>query len=984
MSSEIEWRWADPRGQQRLVRTDELRAALANGVIAPNAPVWRRGWNEWKPAHEVPELQSSALSAANGVVPNIPPPPLFVVAAQSQYEGPPASRLASEHPPPPPMYTPAAVKSGPSPVAAAPEAKPTMSKKKTIMGIAPAAAGSHGPHSSGSDQLRRAVANVPNPPPSSTIVQAQRVALPSDSGDEEVNTIVDANPLLHLHDPDKTRPERRPASLGSTVGRTSAVPAASPSPAAVQPAPVAPMAASPQPPPRSRRPRRPDRRRSPARPPWSACRRSKIRAPPSRRRPRARRPPPRRARSLRPRRPPSRRRIARAARDDRSGRGGRDRGTQRPARGPASGGAGRPRRGARHRGAPVGAPPRTSNPPPVRIQAPPAPNPRTPIAKSKGASTPPPPVADKVKVTKRQTLILGEDGPPQARDSAAAPPIVVPGPGAQVGKNAVTRPPPWGEGAVAFGMDIPKNAPAPAGFSEEEEVSGSLLVEDGEDGPAAVHRLAPGPAPAPAAAPQAAAPHVPSLTPPPPAPVAASAPPPAPLWPSVPAPPSSGLGIPIAVDSGTELDEGASPPYPWMGPLFARFPALRRIQQGKPKAFLPVVGALGVLSVFLVVGVAGKACFGSKDADTEVASEDDESGKVGAKGAASAKALGVADPTRPSSAGAMASGPCRVVGEPKAISDRVVVPSGVEVARTARGIALGFATAPRDGVVVVLDPTTLGEVTRVKAKAADTIKRVMPIPTERGVNIAVDTDRKNDRIAGRRTSAGGSPIDIGVADEQLVGAPHNSDRTTRLWALAGDDPAEALRAVPIDTAERGLAIAFRREGAIWLGGLDANSAVKGPLVNTPGMGEQVGSPALAASGDMVLVVWADRADSADPWILRQQRWRMGEPAENAKPFEPPSGGLGAPYMSPGVAGIGGGRFLVVWTEGPVSSHQVRAVTVDSRGNQEGEPLSISTDDANAGQGQAAVGADGRGVVAYLVAEGGSFSLMATPVVCPPP
>lgn len=620
----------------------------------------------------------------------------------------------------------------------------------------------------------------------------------------------------------------------------------------------------------------------------------------------------------------------------------------------------------------------------MKSKPPPAPNPRTPIAKSKGASTPPPPVADKVKVTKRQTLILGEDGPPQARDSAAAPPIVVPGPGAQVGKNAVTRPPPWGEGAVAFGMDIPKNAPAPAGFSEEEEVSGSLLVEDGEDGPAAVHRLAPGPAPAPAAAPQAAAPHVPSLTPPPPAPVAASAPPPAPLGPSVPAPPSSGLGIPIAVDSGTELDEGASPPYPWMGPLFARFPALRRIQQGKPKAFLPVVGALGVLSVFLVVGVAGKACFGSKDADTEVASEDDESGKVGAKGAASAKALGVADPTRPSSAGAMASGPCRVVGEPKAISDRVVVPSGVEVARTARGIALGFATAPRDGVVVVLDPTTLGEVTRVKAKAADTIKRVMPIPTERGVNIAVDTDRKNDRIAGRRTSAGGSPIDIGVADEQLVGAPHNSDRTTRLWALAGDDPAEALRAVPIDTAERGLAIAFRREGAIWLGGLDANSAVKGPLVNTPGMGEQVGSPALAASGDMVLVVWADRADSADPWILRQQRWRMGEPAENAKPFEPPSGGLGAPYMSPGVAGIGGGRFLVVWTEGPVSSHQVRAVTVDSRGNQEGEPLSISTDDANAGQGQAAVGADGRGVVAYLVAEGGSFSLMATPVVCPPP
>ena len=56
MSSELEWRWADPQGQQRLVRIDELRAALAGGVIAPNTPVWRSGWGAWKPAYEVPEL----------------------------------------------------------------------------------------------------------------------------------------------------------------------------------------------------------------------------------------------------------------------------------------------------------------------------------------------------------------------------------------------------------------------------------------------------------------------------------------------------------------------------------------------------------------------------------------------------------------------------------------------------------------------------------------------------------------------------------------------------------------------------------------------------------------------------------------------------------------------------------------------------------------------------------------------------------------
>jgi hypothetical protein len=96
VSSENEWRWADPMGQQRRIRSDELRSALAGGIIAPNTPVWRTGWKEWVSASEVPELATSALSSANGVVPNIPPPPLFMVAVQHSYED------TGVAPPPPP------------------------------------------------------------------------------------------------------------------------------------------------------------------------------------------------------------------------------------------------------------------------------------------------------------------------------------------------------------------------------------------------------------------------------------------------------------------------------------------------------------------------------------------------------------------------------------------------------------------------------------------------------------------------------------------------------------------------------------------------------------------------------------------------------------------------------------------------------------------------------------------------------------------
>ena len=107
MSTEI-WRWAAPDGQQRKVQIDELRAGLASGAIAPNAPIWRPGWKQWLPATDVPELTTSALSAANGVVLNSPPPPLAVVAVQHELESqgaesfrpPPVEPLSDDEPPP--------------------------------------------------------------------------------------------------------------------------------------------------------------------------------------------------------------------------------------------------------------------------------------------------------------------------------------------------------------------------------------------------------------------------------------------------------------------------------------------------------------------------------------------------------------------------------------------------------------------------------------------------------------------------------------------------------------------------------------------------------------------------------------------------------------------------------------------------------------------------------------------------------------------
>jgi hypothetical protein len=112
------------------------------------------------------------------------------------------------------------------------------------------------------------------------------------------------------------------------------------------------------------------------------------------------------------------------------------------------------------------------------------------------------------------------------------------------------------------------------------------------------------------------------------------------------------------------------------------------------------------------------------------------------------------------------------------------------------------------------------------------------------------------------------------------------------------------------------------------------------------------------------------------------RFAAGESPGTPAVFTPPPGGKGDQAMSPSVAPIPGGRFLLVWTEGPPSAHDVRALTLSSDGNPVGAPLTLSSQDANAGQGQAAVTAQGSGAVAFLQSGGTGFEVVATPITCP--
>ncbi len=406
------------------------------------------------------------------------------------------------------------------------------------------------------------------------------------------------------------------------------------------------------------------------------------------------------------------------------------------------------------------------------------------------------------------------------------------------------------------------------------------------------------------------------------------------------------------------------------------------------KVTLGVLGGAALLFVILLVaGIAslasGSSKKDSKESDASSASAAAKSSPPQAS-AESATATPAPGTTTESKASGPVFGSCTTAGEPKKIAPRAQIISGIEAHALGGELVLGFASSAREAVVTSLDPVSLSPTatTRAKATGGD-VRRVTPTLSSGKLGAIVDVDRKNDVLATRRVAGSAGAVDVGYADGAIAWAPHGRDSIAKLFSLEGSAPVEALRAVALPDG-KGVAVTFRRGNSINVGIATGDGVLEpaGEMSRIDGQG-QVGSPAIAVSGDHAIVAWADRAGAEDDWGIRWTKIRIGSSTSDATPFTIPDGGLGGQAMSPAIASLGGGRFLLAWTEGPVSNHQVRALTFDADGSPSGSPLTISADGVNAGQPAAVVGPDGRGLVAYLAAKGKSLEVHATPVSCSP-
>jgi hypothetical protein len=479
---------------------------------------------------------------------------------------------------------------------------------------------------------------------------------------------------------------------------------------------------------------------------------------------------------------------------------------------------------------------------------------------------------------------------------------------------------------------------------------------------------------------------------------------PVPPAPEAPIPPMTGdieltrlprSGLQPLLERARELLSRVGPAFARLGPLFARVgPALARLRAAlpaqselasgnRPPWFLPAVAVAGLVVGIGLVGILVSAIRGS-GGEAKGSTLPPASGAASMATSTPTSTPAAATATPPPAPAPTSLTACTVSGPPHVIGPSATVTAGVEVVRVGSELALGFAPGDHEAIAVQLDPASLTATATLKAHSRDVVRRVTPVASARGgLSLVADTDRKGDRLQGRRTILTEPVLQLGAAGGHIAFARLGGAPSGTLWPIDDGPGLDAMRGAVESGDDKAVALAFRRSGSVWLGVTSAAPApaTRGELSHIEGLGSAIGSPAIAIGSGVVMAAWADRASSDEPWHLRWTHFDAGAVPSTSETFHPPAGGKGEQAMSPALTALPGARFLLVWTEGPMSGHDVRALTVAADGKPLGAPLVISNPGINAGQAQVGVAASGQGVVAFLESGGTGYQIVATPIGC---
>lgn len=564
------------------------------------------------------------------------------------------------------------------------------------------------------------------------------------------------------------------------------------------------------------------------------------------------------------------------------------------------------------------------------------------------ATDPPPPPVDRYQAYQTREAaakLLGTGAKPAARVPVAPP-------GGRIVPSAAPTPPP------------PPPAPRPA---QPTLVEGAMSSTATLRPPGAVPpppRGVPAPAPPAPAEPIAAAPLVAA----PVAPVIQVKPSeePAPISTEAPTNPHASPNAPLpswSDDLDAEMRAGAAPSprrmqqtgYAPPPPMSAYGPATSA--KKNPVLLLAVlaVGGLGLVAVIAVVALAIRS----------------------GKDSAPASSAGAAGPAGVEKGSRIL--PCKRDKAAARLAPSVhpaVAPVTAAVGGGSK-FAIGFAASEREAEGIVVDSSSLAVERPFRRKTERDISSVVPLAASGDLSFTVDEDDKAFRSA--RTLDSKSKLTIGWTDQGLARRVGSGEPTT-IWPGASDKVTDPR---PVALPGGGFAVTTRRGGLTGsvLVGLFNEGGEKTTDLAEVSSKPQVGSPAIAANDRGVLVAFAGRPTNDSYWTLQVGTAPPGATPSSAGTFATPPGGLGADAISPAVEGLSNGRWLLQWTEGAAGRRQVRLQTLGFDLVPVGDPITLSPEDANAGQGVVMVRGD-KALSLFLVLKGKTHELWGATLSCP--
>ncbi|WP_437711242.1 GYF domain-containing protein [Sorangium sp. So ce448] len=977
------WRWTDERGVQRSLGTAELRSALAAGIIPGSTLVWRRGMDAWAPASRQPELADAAQlrrkPEARTAAPEGPAAGVEEAAREDgaaleleliedlgaaparsgQPVGPaPAERSSNGRRPAAPHASRATTRPKPPPLP--PRKRESMA---TLTGVeAPADAPASGQNA---PIVVPAAGGTFDAGVARAITQLPRYDGPS-SGDQGPTEIPRAPKLPSgAEEPEETSGGQRPADAGSAAGGAGATTDGD------EPAPPrrAAGAAAPSSPGTAPRAAGGTTSRAEARPP---------------------RPPPL---------PVDRDAAPAGAAPQNDGRGGATTGADQAAGKPLSARPPAPSSPGRATKRPALTGKRSVPPPPVPVRFP-------AVAAKRPAGTRAPDASDQTAAGAKALVRLGALPAPPPRPPADAPratPLMAapPAPSAPLTTPtlplAASAPPAEAApvtGATPTAMASPGSRPASPATSTDGPSPRSAEdtpAADGRDPAASRDR---GDAPEPSTtvlrreSPELPTPPVPSETKR--SPLAAEAPmgrreyatipsvgvgssasqghPAMRSWPGLPGLPNpqrSATAADALQASGQRSDRG-SVPGSGNGPS-ALNPRALAARRGDGKGLsaavtVPVSSLIGLCGAAVLMSVV--AFFAGRRSVTTAHQSPVGTARTTLGAAQDAARSAIPVPPKP----------CWVARQPQPWAPLVAKSIPFEVTATKGGkLVVGYAKSAMEAVGLEIDPATGERSERFSNREASDIVSISPVEERFTVlTAAQQAIRSPVSVPGPRSFV------VGLADGALVAADAPDAAPSPLWPVQGDEPLEAPRALA--AGADGYAVAFRREKAVWAGWLDAERKPIGELTRVTGSGGSIGKPSLGWNERALAVVFADRPTDGR-WEIRAGQAAPGSIPRSTQVIPLPSGGPGGDAFAPDIAGLGDGRWLLVWTEGPPGSRAMRAQTLAANFSPIGDPIALSPPAGNFGQGVLGVSRSGYVGVVFLSKPAASYELWGVILQC---